>query len=51
MKKYIYVCLTSDGIELNLESDETLFIDELIELAGREDLMILEVKEIEKIEE
>ena len=41
MAKYIYHCLASDTNEIDIESDEALFIDELIEEAGRDDLMIM----------
>jgi hypothetical protein len=40
MTKYVYHCLTSEGTDINIEAEEALFIDELIETAGRDDLMI-----------
>ena len=47
MAKYIYHYLTSDLEEGKIEAEEAQFIDEIIESAGRDDIMItkLEVTE------
>jgi len=38
---YIYYCLTSDRKEIVIISDKALFVNEIIEKAGRNDIKII----------
>jgi len=38
---YVYYCLTSDRIEIVIRSDKALFVNEIIEKAGRNDIKII----------
>ena len=38
---YVYYCLTSDRKEIVIRSDKALFVNELIEKAGRNDIKII----------